>query len=65
MSIPIVAHAAAPLIVAGAAVQAGTRARLQLDLIELADGAKVRLPVVVINGANPGPRLYVDATITR
>ena len=63
MSIPIVAHAAAPLIVAEATVQAGTRARLQLDLIELADGAKVRLPVLVINGANPGPRLYLGAAI--
>src|SRR5260370_26386120 len=63
MSIPMVTHAAAPLIVAGATVEAGTRARLQLDLIELADGAKVRLPVVVINGANRGPWLYLGAAI--
>ncbi|HLJ21241.1 MAG TPA: succinylglutamate desuccinylase/aspartoacylase family protein, partial [Stellaceae bacterium] len=51
------------LTVGGTTVAPGSGARLQIDLVELADGAKVRLPVVVINGARPGPRLYLGAAI--
>ena len=41
----------------------GTKAVLDLPLTELADSAIIRLPVVVINGAKPGPRLEVGAAI--
>ena len=52
-----------PLIVAGASVAPGTKAVLDLPLAELSDGTTIRLPVVVINGAKPGPRLEVGAAI--
>ncbi|HXP72767.1 MAG TPA: succinylglutamate desuccinylase/aspartoacylase family protein [Stellaceae bacterium] len=63
MTIPVASHEPAPLSVGETTVQPGSRARLQIDLVELADGAKVRLPVVVINGARRGPRLYLGAAI--
>src|SRR5262245_64412898 len=52
-----------PIIVGGASVSPGTKAVLDLPLTELSDGTIIRLPVVVINGAKPGPRLYVGAAI--
>jgi uncharacterized protein len=63
MSIPIRGFDPAPLTIGAATVAPGSHARAQLDLIELADGAKVRLSVVVINGARPGPRIYLSAAI--
>lgn len=63
MSIPIRSHDPAPLTIGSVTVPPGARSRTQLDLVELADGAKVRLPVVVINGARPGPRIYFGAAI--
>jgi uncharacterized protein len=63
MTIPVERHEPAPITIGGAAVAPGSRVRLQLPLVELADGAKVNLPVVVINGAHPGPRLYLGAAI--
>jgi len=56
-------HDAAPLTIGATTVAPGGRARTQLDLIELADGAMVRLPVVAINGVRPGPRIYLGAAI--
>ena len=52
-----------PFIVCGASVAPGAKAILNLPLTELSDGTIIRLPVVVINGAKPGPRLYVGAAI--
>lgn len=63
MSIPVARHDPAPLSIGEITVAPASRVRLQIDLVELADGAKVRLPVVVINGARPGPRLYLGAAI--
>ena len=63
MSIPIRSLEPVPLTVGQTTVAPGSRARTQLDLIELADGAKVRLPVGAINGAGPGPRIYLGAAI--
>jgi hypothetical protein len=63
MSAPVASHAPEPLSIGALTVAPGTRARTHLDLVELADGAKVRLPVVVINGTRPGPRLYLGAAI--
>lgn len=44
-------------------VKPATVARHAMDLIELADGLRVSLPVLLINGARPGPRLYLGAGI--
>ena len=63
MSIPVGSRDLAPLTIGSATVAPGARARAQLDLVELADGARVKLPVVLINGARPGPRLYLGAAI--
>ena len=63
MSIPVARHDPAPLTIGETTVAPASRARLQLDLVELADGATVKLPVVAINGARPGPRLYLGAAI--
>lgn len=63
MTIPVARHDPAPLSIGETTVLPGGRARLQIDLIELADGAKVKLPVVIINGTRPGPRLYLGAAI--
>ena len=52
-----------PIELGALTVPPGRRARTQLDLVELADGSKVGLPVVVINGAKPGPRLYLGAAV--
>ncbi len=52
-----------PVEIGALVVPPGRRARTQIDLIELADGSKVSLPVVVINGTRPGPRLYLGAAI--
>lgn len=63
MSIPIRSLDPAPLAIGQTTVPSGSRVRAQLDLVELADGAKVRLSVVAINGARPGPRIYLGAAI--
>jgi predicted deacylase len=63
MSAPIRRLPVGPIEVGKLVVPPGQRARTQLDLIELADGSKVSLPIVVINGAKPGPRLYLGAAI--
>jgi len=63
MSYPVKTFKAEPLTIASTTVPSGVRARTQLDLIELADGAKVKVPVVIINGSNPGPRIYLGAAI--
>jgi uncharacterized protein len=51
------------LVVAGQSVPAGTVVRHGLPLVELADGLRVTLPLVLINGVEPGPRMYLGAGI--
>jgi uncharacterized protein len=55
--------APAPVTVAGTSVAPGNKAVLALPLTELAEGTSIRLPVVIINGARPGPRVYIGAAI--
>ena len=50
-------------IIAGVAVPPGTAVRHALPLVELADGLRVALPLLLVNGARPGPRLYLGAGI--
>jgi Succinylglutamate desuccinylase / Aspartoacylase family len=51
------------LDIAGVSVQPGMARRHALDVVELADGLRVSLPVVLVNGSRPGPRLYLGAAI--
>lgn len=41
----------------------GTCVRGQIEFVELADGSKVCLPLLLVNGSRPGPRLYLGAAI--
>ena len=51
------------LDVAGMSVQPGAARRHTLEVVELADGLRVSLPLVLVNGRRPGPRLYLGAAI--
>lgn len=51
------------LDIAGISVAPGTRKRHRIELVELADGTPVNIPLDLINGAHPGPRLYLGAAI--
>lgn len=51
------------LRVAGLSVSPGTSVRHGLEIIELADGLRVTLPLWLVNGAKDGPRLYLGAGI--
>jgi uncharacterized protein len=53
----------APMKIAGVTVPPGAAARHALPLIELADGLAGSLPLLLVNGARPGPRLYLGAGI--
>jgi predicted deacylase len=52
-----------PITIGGAVTALGSKAIFDLPLTELADGTVIRLPIVVVNGAKPGPRLYMGAAI--
>jgi hypothetical protein len=54
---------AEPMAIAGVTVPPGTALRHALPLVELADGLQVTLPALLVNGARPGPRLYLGAGI--
>jgi len=49
--------------VAGLSVPAGRAVRHSLEVAELADGSKITLPLLLINGVSDGPRLYLGAAI--
>jgi predicted deacylase len=49
--------------VAGLSIPAGSSVRHALQVTELADGTRVTLPLLLLNGAAPGPRLYLGAAI--
>ena len=49
--------------IAGVTVPKATKRRHAIDLVELADGTRVSLPALFVNGALPGPRLYLGAAI--
>lgn len=51
------------LEVAGIKALPGTVERGSIEVVELADGAKVSMPLILVNGAKPGPRLYMGAAI--
>lgn len=49
--------------VGGHRLEPATKARRSVPFVELADGTAVSLPLLLINGARPGPRLYLGAAI--
>jgi predicted deacylase len=49
--------------VAGLSVPAGSAVRHSVEVAELADGSKITLPLLLMNGASDGPRLYLGAAI--
>ena len=51
------------LDVGGISVAPCTRRRHAIELTELADGTRVSIPLDLINGAQPGPCLYLGAAI--
>jgi hypothetical protein len=52
-----------PLVLLGSEVAAGTSQRLSWTATELFEGVPVASPVLVINGAQPGPTLCLTAAI--
>jgi predicted deacylase len=51
------------LVVGGETVLPGKRMKLDLPVARLPTGTMLSLPVVVINGKKPGPRLWLSAAI--
>jgi predicted deacylase len=49
--------------IAGHAVAPGTRARVEIPVGRRVTGAQVALPVEVVNGRKPGPRLFLCAAV--
>jgi predicted deacylase len=49
--------------IAGLSVPAGSVVRHTVEVAELADGTRITLPLLLINGASDGPRLYLGAAI--
>lgn len=54
---------AKPRTLAGITVPPATRTRHTIELVELADGTRVSLPLMLVNGAFDGPRFYLGAAI--
>lgn len=52
-----------PLIIAGQIIPPGKRQRLEIPVARLPTGNMLSLPVTVINGRRPGPRLWLSAAI--
>jgi hypothetical protein len=49
--------------IAGRRIAPGTRERIRIPFSRRVTGAEVSLPVEVINGRKPGPRLFVSAAV--
>jgi predicted deacylase len=53
----------APLVIAGTEIAPGERRRLQIPVGRRTSGNEISLPVEVIRGRRPGPRLFLCAAI--
>jgi predicted deacylase len=51
------------LVIGGQSVPPGTRARIEIPFARRVTGAQVSLPVEVVNGRKPGPRLFICAAV--
>jgi uncharacterized protein len=49
--------------VAGLSVPPGSTVRHTIEVAQLADGSKITLPLLLMNGVSDGPRLYLGAAI--
>ncbi len=49
--------------VVGLSVPPGRAVRHSIEVAELADGSKITLPLLLMNGASDGPRVYLGAAI--
>lgn len=52
-----------PIVIAGTEVQPGAHVRLEIPVGRRVSGNELALPVEVIHGAEPGPRLFLCAAI--
>ena len=52
-----------PLVIGGETIPRGKRVRLDLPVARLTTGTMLSLPVTVISGKKPGPRLWLSAAI--
>jgi len=52
-----------PLVVGDTAIPAGKRVNLDLPVARLTTGNMLSLPITVVNGKKPGPRLWLSAAI--
>ncbi|MGB6015810.1 MAG: succinylglutamate desuccinylase/aspartoacylase family protein, partial [Nodosilinea sp.] len=52
-----------PLTIGGETIPPGRRVRLDLPIARLTTGTMMSLPVTVISGKKPGPRLWLSAAI--
>ncbi len=51
------------MTIAGVSAEPGQRIRGKVALAQLSDGASVDIPFALLNGAKPGPRIYLGAAI--
>ena len=51
------------LDIAGHSIPPGEARRVKLPFMQLADGTPVDIPLLLVNGAKPGPRIYLGAGI--
>ena len=51
------------LRIAGQDIPPGTRQRIEIPVGRRVTGAEVSLPIEVVNGKRPGPRLFVSAAV--
>lgn len=54
---------ATPLVVGGETILPGKRLKLEIQVARLPTGTMLSLPMIVINGRRPGPRLWLSAAI--
>ena len=52
-----------PIVIAGRSVAPGERTRIQVPFGKRVSGSEISLPIEVIRGRRPGPRLFVSAAI--
>lgn len=49
--------------IGGRSIRPGTMQRFEIPLVRLPSGTWLSLPLIVVNGAKPGPRLWITAAI--
>ena len=53
----------APIEIAGVFVNPGERRRLEIPVARLPTGTWLSLPIMVVNGAHPGPTAWLSAAV--